>query len=384
MKGIDVDPDAAHGRAPRAALTWGELDAATQEHGLAVTGGRVSDHRHRRARARAAAAAGSSASFGFTCDNLIEAEVVTADGRMVVASEDENPDLFWGLRGGGGNFGVVTAFHFRLHPVGPDRARRHAHVPGARWRPSSCASTATSCADAPDEVGSGLAFITAPPEDFVPEPVRGQPVVGDRVLLRRPGRGGRGGAPRRCASSARRGSTWCSRCPTSRCSSCSTRRTRRACRTTGRPTSSPSCPTRRSTSLVEHATKPVSPLTQIILVPGGGAIARVDEDATAFGQRTRAVEHPLPVDVARPGRHRDEHRLHPRRSPSAMKPWTHRAGLPELHRRRGRRPGRGRLRAREVRAAAGAQGRVGPDQPVPPQPEHRPRRPRRSDARRAP
>src|SRR5213596_2122377 len=114
-------------------------------------------------------------------DNLVKAEVVTADGRQVVASEAENPDLFWGLRGGGGNFGVVTAFHLRLHPIGP------IVLGGMLMWPAPMAKDLVRfyrdfVADAPDEVGTGMAFITAPPEEFVPEPVRGQPVVGVVVL----------------------------------------------------------------------------------------------------------------------------------------------------------------------------------------------------------
>ena len=117
MKGIDLDVEAATVRA-EGGLTWGELDAATQVHGLAVTGGRVSTT------GIGGLSLGSGSGWlerklGFACDNLVEAEVVTADGRQVVASDTENPDLFWALRGGGGNFGVVTAFHFRLHPIGP-------------------------------------------------------------------------------------------------------------------------------------------------------------------------------------------------------------------------------------------------------------------------
>ncbi len=117
MKGIAVDPEARTVRA-EAGLTWGEFDAATQEHGLAVTGGRVSST------GIAGLTLGSGSGWlerklGFVCDNMIAAEVVTADGRKVMASDDENPDLFWALRGGGGNFGVVTAFHLRLHPIGP-------------------------------------------------------------------------------------------------------------------------------------------------------------------------------------------------------------------------------------------------------------------------
>src|SRR6185436_2402298 len=116
MKGIEVDASARTARA-EAGLNWGEFDAATQEHGLAVTGGRVPDT------GIAGLALGSGSGwlerkYGFTCDNLEKVELVTADGRKVVASADENPELFWGVRGGGGNFGIVTAFHLRLHEVG--------------------------------------------------------------------------------------------------------------------------------------------------------------------------------------------------------------------------------------------------------------------------
>ena len=130
MKGITVDVD---GRTVRAegGLTWGELDAATQEHGLATTGGLIST----------TGVAGFTLGggigwlmrkYGLACDNLRSAEVVTADGQILTASATENPDLFWGLRGGGGNFGVVTSFEFDLHPVGPTVAAGPVFYPGDR------------------------------------------------------------------------------------------------------------------------------------------------------------------------------------------------------------------------------------------------------------
>jgi FAD/FMN-containing dehydrogenase len=116
MKGIWVDPVDRLARA-QAGLTWGEFDRETQLYGLATTGGAISST------GIAGLTLGGGIGwlqrkYGLTCDNLVSAEVVTADGRLLTAHEDDNPDLFWGLRGGGGNFGIVTSFEYRLHPVG--------------------------------------------------------------------------------------------------------------------------------------------------------------------------------------------------------------------------------------------------------------------------
>jgi FAD/FMN-containing dehydrogenase len=115
--------------------------------------------------------------YGVTCESLLSAEVVTADGRVVRASADENPELFWGLRGGGGNFGVVTEFEFRLHPVGPIITGGMLLYPRAQAR-EVLRFYRDFIAKAPDEVGGGIALLTAPPEPFVPEDLQGRPAVG--------------------------------------------------------------------------------------------------------------------------------------------------------------------------------------------------------------
>ena len=116
MKGIRVDPSARTAKA-EPGLTWGEFDRATQAHGLATTGGFVSTT------GIAGLTLGGGLGwlmrkYGLACDNLRSVEIVTADGQLRTANATQNPDLFWGVRGGGGNFGIVTSFDYELHPVG--------------------------------------------------------------------------------------------------------------------------------------------------------------------------------------------------------------------------------------------------------------------------
>ncbi len=175
MKKAEIDVENRTGRFG-AGLNWGELDAATQEHGLAVTGGRVT-HTGVAGLTLGSGSGWIERKYGVTCESLISAEIVTADGQVLRASAEENPELLWGLRGGGGNFGVVTEFEFRLHPVGP------LVFGGMIMHPREAAPELMRfyrdfMEKAPDEAGGGLALLTAPPEDFVPEEIRGKPATG--------------------------------------------------------------------------------------------------------------------------------------------------------------------------------------------------------------
>jgi FAD/FMN-containing dehydrogenase len=191
MRGVQVDLKAKTVRVQGGA-TWADVDRETQLHGLATPGGVVSN----------TGVAGLTlngglgylrSKYGFSCDALVSAEVVTADGQVLTASANENADLFWALRGGGGNFGVVTSFEFQLYPVGPlvataitfyDPADARAILRG--WRDYMAA--------APDEVTSNAVFWTGAVSPHMPEPVHGKDILitvgvylgpageGDRVM----------------------------------------------------------------------------------------------------------------------------------------------------------------------------------------------------------
>jgi FAD/FMN-containing dehydrogenase len=175
LRGVSVDPGSRRAWCSGGA-TLADLDAATQRHGLAVTGGTISH----------TGVGGLTLGGGFgwlvhkaglTVDNLLSAEVITADGRALVVSADEHPDLFWALRGGGGNFGVVTGFEFRLHEVGP-----LVYLSLFFWRLEQCTEALRlgreAAASLPRDAGLLLAAgLTAPPAPFVPERHRGIPGI---------------------------------------------------------------------------------------------------------------------------------------------------------------------------------------------------------------
>jgi FAD/FMN-containing dehydrogenase len=173
MRQVRIDPEARTATA-EGGCTWADYDAATQQYGLASTGGMLSST------GIAGLTLGGGVGWltrqcGLACDNLLGAEVVTASGEVVRASASEEPDLFWGLRGGGGNFGVVTSFEFRIHPVQQihggflvypfDRAR------------DVCRAYRELVVDLPDELTTLLSFANAPVDDSFPAELRGQPAL---------------------------------------------------------------------------------------------------------------------------------------------------------------------------------------------------------------
>jgi hypothetical protein len=161
-------------------VLWGELDAATQEHGLAVTGGRVSST------GVAGFTIGSGSGWlerkmGLAADNLRAVRVLTADGVVVTASATENPDLFWAVRGGGGNFGIVVEFEFALRAVGPEVLGGILMWPRDRAR-EVMSTYRDLMRDAPDSLCGGLVLMSAPPLPMVPLELQGRPAVGVLVL----------------------------------------------------------------------------------------------------------------------------------------------------------------------------------------------------------
>jgi hypothetical protein len=175
MKAVRVDPDARTARAAGGVL-WSELDRATQQFGLATTGGIIS-HTGIGGLTLGGGLGHLMRKHGLTVDNLVAVELVTAEGEQLRVDAESEPELFWGLRGGGGNFGIATAFEYRLHPVGP-------MVLGGPvfWAVSDAPRVLRAlrelAPEAPDELGISIAMMPAPPVPFLPPEQFGKPVLG--------------------------------------------------------------------------------------------------------------------------------------------------------------------------------------------------------------
>lgn len=174
IRRVDVDPLARRARVGGGA-TWADVDGATQAHGLAVTGGLVT-HTGVGGLTLGGGIGHLMRRCGLTCDNLTRAELVSAEGTTMTATSNENADLLWGLRGGGGNFGVVTRFEYQLHEVGPTV------LAGALMYPLTEGAEVLrfyrGWADSvPDAMTSVVALRAAPPAPFVPTELHWQPVV---------------------------------------------------------------------------------------------------------------------------------------------------------------------------------------------------------------
>ncbi len=174
MKGIRVDPEARTVRA-QAGVLLGELDHETQAFGLAVPSGIVT-HTGMAGLTLGGGIGWLMRKYGLTIDQLLSVDLITAEGELVRASEEENPDLFWGVRGGGGNFGIVTEFEFRLNPVGPTVLAGPIFWP-MEEAPNVLRFYRDWITDVPDELTTIVMHRKAPALPVIPPELHGKPVV---------------------------------------------------------------------------------------------------------------------------------------------------------------------------------------------------------------
>src|SRR5687768_39377 len=296
MRAVWVDPASRTARVQGGAL-WADVDHETQVHGLATTGGIVS-HTGVAGLTLGGGIGWLMRKHGLTVDNLLAADVVTADGELVRASKDEHPDLFWALRGGGGNFGVVTSFEFRLHCVGPTVL-----AGPILWDAGDAREVLRFyrdfVRDAPDELGTVVRFGAVPPLPVIPKDLHWRPVVmvgtcyagpmedGERVL--RPLRTSRTPLVDLVGPSSYVGFQ-----------SAIDSTVVHGWNYYWKSTHLPELRDDLIDVIVEHAFSCSSPRSYVAMFHLKGAVSRVAEDGTAFGNRQ--ASHAITLDaVWRPG-----------------------------------------------------------------------------------
>jgi FAD/FMN-containing dehydrogenase len=285
MRGVWVDPVARTARA-QAGCLLGDLDRETQLHGLAAVLGFVSNT------GIAGLTLGGgfgylTRRFGWSCDNVLSMEVVTADGRVVRASENENQDLFWGLRGGGGNFGIVTSFEYKLHPVGPEV------MAGAiAWTAAEAPNVLEMYRTVVEQAGPELTCVAvlrpAPPAPWLPSDIHGKQIVVLFVCYSGPVEEGLAKVVPIKAFGAPVGDVIQRRPYVSQQSILDATQPKGR-RYYWKSEFLPGLSSELFTKVIESANRIVSPHSGIILFPIGGALKRLSEDHSAVGNRDAVV-----------------------------------------------------------------------------------------------
>jgi len=287
LTNIEIDANARRARVG-GGCTWADFDAAAQQQGLATTGGRVSTT------GVAGLTLGGGSGWlerrhGLACDNLVALELVTADGREIRADDTQHQDLLWASKGGGGNFGVVTALEFALHPVGPTI------LGGLMGWPADAADEVARAyrdwaEDAPDELGSGLVMLSGPPEDFIPAHMQNRPMVAIAVLWS--GEDADGAALVQVMRDLEPDLDLVGPMPYVQLQSMIDDPP--GLRQYWSADYHDSFPDEALDVFLTAGSRRASPLTQHLLLPWGGALGRIDEDSTPMAQRgARWVTHPF-------------------------------------------------------------------------------------------
>jgi FAD binding domain/Berberine and berberine like len=287
MREVVVDPEARTAKVEGGA-TWAHVDAATQAHGLATTGGLIS-HTGVAGLTLGGGIGWLMRKCGLAADNLTAAEVVTAAGDVVRTHGSKEPELLWGLRGGGGNFGVVTSFEFHLHPVGMVLGGLLA-FPLERG-PEVLRTYRAWAAELPEEFTTIAVVITAPPAPFVPDRLVGQKVVGVAgCWCGDPEAGQAALGPLRTLEPAVDVFNPMPYTALQRMLDDGALPGRRNSARSG-------CAAELSDGLIEalleHGAKMPSPLSQVHVHHLGGAVARVGEDDTAYSNRRASYAYNL-------------------------------------------------------------------------------------------
>ena len=355
MKGVAVDPGRRTADVEPGVL-WQELDAAAHAHGLATPGGEISDT------GVAGLTLGGgigwlSRMHGLAADNLLAVEIVTADGEVVEADDETDPELMWGLRGGGGNFGIVTRFRFRLHEVGAVWA-------GMVVLPGDLATDVLGlglelAASAPRELSTVTALVSAPPAPFVPPEAVGTPVVVfAAAMFGDPAAGPDLLEPVRRLAPPMLDTFGVTTYP-------ELQRMFDDANVAGRQNYVKSDFLRlldagAVEALARHGGAPSSPLNQVLLRPMGGRVSEVEPSATAFANRD--VDHLLTLAATweDPAADPEPHRSWVRALWADMRPWAHGTYVNHLGDEGSAAAARG-VPGGDLAALTGLKGRMDPD-----------------------